>query len=53
MYDSFIHEGLNETTRRDIMIVYGILEYSAIFLKVYSWNDELVNKLKYAKNMQW
>ncbi len=35
------------------MIVYGILEYSAIFLEFYLWNDELVNKIKYAKNMQW
>jgi hypothetical protein len=38
---------------RGIMIVYGILEYSATFLQFYSWNGELVNKLKYAKNMQW
>jgi len=38
---------------RGIMIAYGILKYNAIFLQLYSWNDELVNKLKYAKNMQW
>jgi hypothetical protein len=38
---------------RGIIIIYGILEYNAIFLQFYSWNDELVNKLKYAKNMQW
>jgi len=37
---------------RGIMIVNGILEYSAIFLQLYSWIDELINKLKYAKNMQ-
>jgi len=38
---------------RGIMTVYGILKYNAIFLQFYSWNGELVNKLKYAKNMQW
>jgi len=53
MYDNFIKERLIETTKRGIMIVYGILKYSAIFLQFYSWNDELVNKLKYDKNMHW
>ncbi len=37
---------------RGIMIVYGILKYNAIILQFYSWNGELVNILKYAKNMQ-
>jgi hypothetical protein len=37
---------------RGIMIIYGILEYSAIFLPFYSWSGELVNKLEYAKNMK-
>jgi len=36
---------------RGIVIVYGILEYNAIFLQFYSWNDEHVNKLTYAKNV--
>jgi len=42
-----------KSQEKGIMIIYGILEYSAIFLQLYSWNDELVNKLKYTKNMQW
>jgi hypothetical protein len=38
---------------KGIMIIYGILKYNAIFLQFYSWNDELVNKLKYTKKLQW
>jgi len=36
---------------KGIMIMYGILEYSAIHLQFDSWNDEFINKLQYAKNM--
>jgi hypothetical protein len=46
-------KGQLKPQERGIMIVYGILKYSAIFLQFYSCNDELVNKLKYAKNMHW
>ncbi len=53
MYDNFIEERPTETTKRGIMIVYGILKYNDIFLQFYSWNDELVNKIKYDKNMHW
>ncbi len=46
-------KGQLKPQERGIMIVYGILKYSAMFLQFYLWNDELVNKLKYAKNMHW
>ncbi len=46
-------KGQMKPQEKGIMIVYGILKYSAIFLQFYSWNDELVNKLKNAKNMHW
>ncbi len=48
-----LRKGQLKPQERGIMIVYGILKYNAIFLQFYSWNDELVNKLKYAKNMHW